>query len=426
MTLPEVIADAGRAMDYRRLSTAELDRALDALLASPVAADEKVDWMQRIVHELQVHRCELELQNRALRQTQEELEASVHRYSDLYDSLPIGYVTLTHSGQIVEANEGAADMLRVPREQLAGKFLRQFLTEKDTAPYAAHLAAAVEDFRQHVVEVMLQPAHRPAFAVQLCSRRARAGAEQVLIRTALTDISGLKETQAVLQNVIAEQESFVYSISHDLRAPLVTIQQFSSLLNDGSISGGEPTRDVIERIRRAAARMDALLQMLLEYSRVARAEAPVEPVALAAVVDDVLVEYQGLLQERHAEVQMQENLPVARASRCLLGQIVGNLLTNAIKYTPKGRSPIVKITARETDHTVILCVADEGIGIAPQHHERIFRLFERLHGPSTYPGTGIGLALVRRAAEKMHGRVWVESELGKGSRFFVELPRPAR
>lgn len=415
--------DLDARLDYSKLSSEDLETALQALLAGPAPDNEKVDWIQRVMHELQVHRCELEMQNRSLRDAQEDLEEAVHRYADLYDSLPIGYVTLTPTGQIVEANQSAADLLHLPREQLPGRFLRAFVAEPDTAAFAAHLAACLEDRARHSLELLLEPPDRAAVAVQLSSRRARSRQEDVLIRTALTDISSLKETQAVLRDVIAEQESFLYSVSHDLRAPLVTITQFSALLNDGSISGGEPTRDVIDRIRRAALRMDALLQTLLEYSRVSRAEAVAEVIDCGDVVTEVLQQHHGVISQRQARVEVQPNLPHVCGSRCLLSQVISNLVTNALKYSQPDRVPVVRITATEQERTVTLCVADEGIGIAPHHHERIFRMFERLHGPSTYPGSGIGLALVRRAVDKMRGRVWVESDVGQGSRFFVELPR---
>src|SRR3954464_8613509 len=109
-------------MDFTKLSRGELDEALRVLVSSSPVGEDITDRLQQIVHELQVHRCELEMQNRALQDTQAELEASVHRYADLYDSLPIGYMTLSAQGQIIEANATAADMVHVPRERLPGMF----------------------------------------------------------------------------------------------------------------------------------------------------------------------------------------------------------------------------------------------------------------------------------------------------------------
>ena len=234
----------------------------------------------------------------------------------------------------------------------------------------------------------------------------------------------LKHAQRSLQEIVAEQENFAYSISHDLRAPLLTMRGFASMLLDdpGSFSP-EQSREILGRINRAGARMDDLLLSLLEYTRVSRSDVPLGPLSLSEVVSDVLVQHRDLISESRAQLDVEEPLPAALGSTALLGQALGNLLTNAIKYTAKNQTPVVRIRARVTERTVIVTVADEGIGIAPENHERIFRIFERLHGVSAYPGAGIGLALVRRAADRMQGRVWVESEAGRGAQFHLELPR---
>jgi chemotaxis family two-component system sensor kinase Cph1 len=412
-------------MDFTKLSRGELDEALRVLVSSSPVGEDISDRLQQIVHELQVHRCELEMQNRALQDTQAELESSVHRYTDLYDSLPIGYVTLSPKGQIIEANHTAIAMLQGSRPRLDGKFLHTFMSEKDGERLAVHLATCLESDARQVTEVTLEVPEQRPIIVQLSSRRAQAGPDQGwCIRTAITDVSELKDAQRVLEDVIAEQESFAYSISHDLRAPLITITNFTALLLDGSI-GSDPgeMRDTLDRIRRAGMRMDELLQNLLEYSRVSRAHAPMETLNLGDVIRDVLAQHQGLIEDQKAKVQVQDCGLNAYGSRTLCGQAIGNLLTNAIKYAKPGTVPTVTISVTEQSRSLVVCVADEGIGIPRHHFDRIFRIFERLHTQAVYPGTGIGLALVRRAAERMHGRVWVESEEGKGSRFFIELPK---
>jgi PAS domain S-box-containing protein len=411
--------------DYADFSRGELDVALQNLLASPTRDAQATDELQRLVHELQVHRCELEMQNRALRETQAELENAVHRYTDLYDSLPIGYLTLTRDGRIVEANLTAGDMLGVPRERLAGAFFRKFLGEMDASRLADCLAACAGSAEAQLFEALVTPRGGSPRPVQISGRRADTReAGELLIRIALTGITELKEAQKVLEEIVAEQENFARSISHDLRAPLLTMRGFATiLLEDGASFNTAQTREVLERINRAGARMDELLLSLLEYTRISRAQVPFGPLSISDVVNDVLVQHRGLLTQTRAHLEVVEPLPAAVGSTVLLGQIMSNLLTNALKYTPKDKPPVVRISAQVTESTVVITVADEGIGIAPQHHERIFRIFERLHGVSAYPGTGIGLALVRRAADRMHGRVWVESEEGKGAKFHVELPR---
>jgi signal transduction histidine kinase len=147
------------------------------------------------------------------------------------------------------------------------------------------------------------------------------------------------------------------------------------------------------------------------------------PVSLKSVVVDVLGQMAAELQERDAQVIVPGPLPEVTGHRITLGQVITNLLTNAVKFVSRGAPPQVQVWAEERDRWVRLWIEDNGIGIAPEHHERIFRVFERLHGMETYPGTGIGLAIVRKGVERMGGRVGVESEVGKGSRFWLELQK---
>jgi signal transduction histidine kinase len=137
----------------------------------------------------------------------------------------------------------------------------------------------------------------------------------------------------------------------------------------------------------------------------------------------MLIEHRALLEERRADVAVAPSLPAVRGCVPILNQVLSNLLTNALKYTREGENPVVRISAETRNRTIVLRVADRGIGIDRRHHERIFRIFERLHGYSKYPGSGVGLAIARRAVERMHGRIWVESQPDQGSCFCIELPK---
>jgi signal transduction histidine kinase len=176
------------------------------------------------------------------------------------------------------------------------------------------------------------------------------------------------------------------------------------------------------RIIAAAQRMDLLIRDLLEYSRLARAQLDLRPVDLEAVVQDVIRTLEPDIVARSAEVHVAGALPAVIAHRGVLVQVVQNLLVNALKFTAPKVPPRVRVRHERNGEFVRMWVEDEGIGIAAEHQARIFRVFERLHGGETYPGTGIGLAIVRRAIERMGGHVGVESEPGRGSRFWFELP----
>jgi signal transduction histidine kinase len=179
--------------------------------------------------------------------------------------------------------------------------------------------------------------------------------------------------------------------------------------------------DYAQRIVTASRHMDALIQDLLAYSRLGRADIALHPVSLEAVVDEACGPLEMALKARGGAIAVERPLGRVLAHRAVLGQIVTNLLTNALKFTRPDTPPRIHVRSERTTGHVRLWVEDNGIGIAPEHRERIFRAFERLHGGSEYPGTGIGLAIVQKGALRLGGRAGVESDVGAGSRFWVEL-----
>jgi len=231
------------------------------------------------------------------------------------------------------------------------------------------------------------------------------------------------ERTAALQEANAELEAFGYSVAHDLRAPLRAMHGFGQALREDYAGRlDEQGQDYLRRIEAAAEDLDRLIQDLLDYSRLGRMEIRLQPVNLGEVVGEVMAMLGEKIREREAVVRMENSIPVVTGHRAVLIQAVGNLLANALKFVPAGTAPRVRVAAELRDGRVRLWVEDNGIGIAPEHQERIFRVFERLHGSEAYPGTGIGLAVVRRGVERMGGRVGVESVVGQGSRFWIELP----
>jgi PAS domain S-box-containing protein len=236
-----------------------------------------------------------------------------------------------------------------------------------------------------------------------------------------------QELESRVQARTADLEAFSYTIAHDLRAPLRAIHRFSDvLLEDYAERLDEEGRDYLTRLAGGAARMDRLIADLLDYSRVARAQVDPRPVDLAEVLSDVLDHLAAEIQEKKARLIVQNGLHALLADKILLTQILKNLIANALKFVPAGTTPEVKVSARALDPYVRLQVEDNGIGIAPEHHQRIFQLFERLHAMDAYPGTGVGLAIVRKAVERMNGRFGLDSALGRGSLFWVDVPAESR
>ncbi|MFW6113754.1 MAG: sensor histidine kinase, partial [Actinomycetota bacterium] len=188
----------------------------------------------------------------------------------------------------------------------------------------------------------------------------------------------------------------------------------------------ETGENYARRIVDASRRIDDLIGDLLDYSRLSRSEIKAEQVNPRDVISDVLERLEEEIDEREAVVGVEGELPGVSCSRTVLLQVMENLLANSLRFTDQGVKPRVRIWAEEVDGWVRLWVEDNGIGISPRYQDRIFRIFERLHGVEAYPGTGVGLAVVRKGMERMGGRVGVISDEGEGSRFWIELPAGRR
>jgi signal transduction histidine kinase len=227
---------------------------------------------------------------------------------------------------------------------------------------------------------------------------------------------------ADLRHALQELETYAYSIAHNLRGPLRSVAGMSELLRDEEESLSYDGREQLSRLMEASRRMDLLVLGLLDYSRVSRGEFPLEKVPLADVVAEAVRVQRRDLDQHHATVTVEGTLPEIRGHRLTIVPVLGHLLSNAAKFVAPGVTPQIRIRAERLGARVRLWVEDNGIGIDPQYHERVFGVFERLHPQEDYPGTGIGLAIVKKCMQRMGGEASVESEIGKGSRFWIEAP----
>ncbi|MBD1821125.1 PAS domain S-box protein [Cyanobacteria bacterium FACHB-DQ100] len=232
-----------------------------------------------------------------------------------------------------------------------------------------------------------------------------------------------------LQDANEALQAFTYSVSHDLRAPLRSMEGLGTiLLEDYGDRLDEDGQEYTRRIVQAAQEMDTLILNLLDYSRLSRADIQLQALDLNRVVAKVVAHLQDDIAAKRAQVKVEPDLPNVMGHYITLSQILTNLLTNALKFTHRDRQPQIHLWVEErfdgTAEWVRLWVEDNGIGIEPRFQEQIFQVFERLHSAETYPGTGIGLAIVRKGVERMDGRVGVESQPGQGSRFWIELRKP--
>jgi two-component system CheB/CheR fusion protein len=231
----------------------------------------------------------------------------------------------------------------------------------------------------------------------------------------------VEERTTRFRETVQELEAFSYSISHDLRSPLRAMSGFAELALDlGREQLTPQVKDYLQRVIAGAHRADRLVQDVLTYSRVSRANIRLAPIDLEKLLREVIEEYPKF-QPPNAEIRVLSPLLKMMGHEASLGQCVTNLLGNAIKFVAPGTVPQIKIWTEPVQGQARIWFEDNGIGIEPANQARIFGIFERVHSAREFEGTGIGLAIVRKGVERMEGSVGVESELGKGSRFWIQL-----
>jgi len=234
-----------------------------------------------------------------------------------------------------------------------------------------------------------------------------------------------------LQNSLKAMETFCYGIAHDLSGPLRTIQGFTALLiNEHQGNFDAEGRDYADRIRGAVDHLANLIQALLVYGRLSSHAPLFVPTNVKEVLNRVATACEADLSKANAKLNLQMDYPKVYANPPLLEQIMANLLSNALKFRRGSVRPEISVhctvagAAEENGHEFVrITVSDNGIGIDERDTDRIFGIFQKLHKPAEYPGTGMGLAIVKRAVELMNGQVGVYSQPGQGSSFWISLPR---
>jgi signal transduction histidine kinase len=228
----------------------------------------------------------------------------------------------------------------------------------------------------------------------------------------------VEQRTAKLNELVGDLEAFSYSIVHDMRAPLRAMQGFAQVLAEECGPLSPLADDCVRRISTAAARMDRLIQDGFNYGRLMREDLPLTPTDPEALLRGMIETYPAF-QPPNAHVRMEGPFPMVLANDAGLTQCLSNLLGNAVKFVAPGVIPQVRVWAESVGGRVRLLFQDNGIGMSEDAHRILFRIFQRLG--TDYEGTGVGLAIVKKAAERMGGRVGFESGLGRGSTFWVEL-----
>jgi signal transduction histidine kinase len=427
-----------------------------------------IDITDRREAEDEVRRLANELEDRVAERTA-QLASSEARYRTIFEAVPVaigeedwsGVQQLLHGLRARGITDGAAyfdqhpefvrqclDAVRIVRLNRKALALHEadeatgaplalrafFPSPDDLSQFVGELEAFWSGQRVYTARKSLPSLRgRPLSLMVSISLPALDDADAVAL-TCLVDITEVDRLNAELDRSLArlrqsnkELETFTYSVSHDLKAPLRGIDGYSRLLlSDHHDQLDDEGRRFLGHIRRATQHMGALIDDLLAYSRLERRELALTSVALDALVAGVLEPFGDDFARDGVElcVDVPHGLR-AQADAQGVAIALRNLVDNALKFSRQSRPRRIEVTAREGDGQVRIAVRDNGLGFDMKFHDRIFDIFQRLHRAEDYPGTGVGLAIVRKAMERMGGRVWAESEPGRGATFFIVLPRAA-
>jgi PAS domain S-box-containing protein len=366
------------------------------------------------------------------------LEGAETPYRQLVESMNEGALTVDADGMILYANRRFAELVGEPLQQVAGSNLARY--DENNA-----LGGLLQDMQQSNSarrEATLPGRDRriPVFA----SASRPPGDTSGRICVILTDLTTQKvseilaraEEDARRHRELAEKratelarsnthlETFAYAASHELKEPLRGINNFAGfLLEDHRDCLDQAAQDKVNTILRLSARMHHLLDSLLQFARAGRTQVARQPVPLGDVAREAADSLATFLHDNNARVEIEPNIPPCLCDRERLMQVLINLITNGVKYNASDAKLIEIFVASTEEHAITIGVRDNGIGIEPRQHERIFGVFHRLHGRDAFGGgAGIGLSLVKMLVEQQGGRIWVESSAGAGSTFFLRLP----
>jgi PAS domain S-box-containing protein len=350
-------------------------------------------------------------------------------YRTLVQGLPVGVFSLSASGVVSDANPATARILGFATcAELAGRALEDlFIT---MAARGAWQRLLVEAAPVSELEVQVRRASGGSTWVRLNAwPLTDEDGKIVRFEGTIQDVRPYKEVEAKLSRQAEalkrsndELKEITYALSHDLQEPLQLISRYAHLIGEryGADLGVE-AQPLIGHLIGSAERMQALIDAVLDYSRLGTGERLFKPVDLGAAVDEAVENLRGAIDEVEAEVARGE-LPTVLGDDRQMVQLFQNLIANAIKF--RSNEPLrIRIAAQERESDWRVSVADNGIGLDPKHAERIFAMFQRLHTQEEYPGTGIGLALCKKIVQRHGGEIWVRSEPSKGATFYLTLPR---
>jgi PAS domain S-box-containing protein len=364
-----------------------------------------------------------------LKQAEEKIQRSNEEIKDLYNNAPCGYHSLDSDGVFVRINDTELTWLGYLRNEIIGKKLSDIITPKSLDVFNENYTKLKERGWTKDLEFEMIRKNGTVLPVLLSANAIKdADGNFIMSRSTVYDITERKRVEKELTQLThelkrsnADLQQFAYATSHDLQVPLRVIAGFANLLAKRYKKKlDEKADEFIEYIADGARKMQMLIKDLLEYSQAGTKGKEFKPIDSSSVVEQAVSNLRAVMEESGAVVT-HDNLPTVMADDIQLMSLFQNLIGNAVKYRGK-EAPKVHVSAEKKENEWVFSVQDNGIGIDPIHTERIFVIFQRLHAMEEYEGTGIGLALCKKIVEHHGGRIWVQSELGKGSVFYFTIP----
>ncbi|WP_250122786.1 ATP-binding protein [Chroococcidiopsis sp. CCMEE 29] len=406
-----------------------------------VMPPEGLEELQVALEELQVAQEELKAQNEELVIARAQVEAERQRYHDLFEFAPDGYLVTDNTGIIREANRTAAILLNVSRQYLLGKPLINFIPYEERRIFRAKLTQLHQIDWMQEWEIHLQPRDSEVFDAALTISTVRDWqGNSAGWRWLLRDVTARKQAEEKIRNIQLQnlqlqeaarlKSQFLAIMSHELRSPMNAIIGFSQLLLRQPQPLAKSQESMVERILNSGKHLLKLIEDVLDFSKleVGQLQLQLEELNLAELVTTTTEQLYSLVEQKSLAFQVNLNLqnPYIVNDSDRLRQVLVNLLSNAIKFTDSGS---VQVDVWELpSNGIALAVKDTGIGIAEADIEQIFLEFQQVNQTLTrkHGGTGLGLAIVDRLVRMMQGNISVESQLGEGSTFRIELPRQVR
>ncbi len=389
-----------------------------------VQVEHLLEQRDRLIHDLEVHQAELEAQNQQLREAQHLLEESRARYSDLYDFAPVAYCTLDLTGCVSEINLTGAAMLGRARGRVVGKPFAVYVSEPDRAAFRTHLHRRLSSAQgPAVVDLTLIGSAKQPIMIQMVSTVACDQTRTIVgCRSAFSDITEQKRAEEALRVAVHMREQFLAVVSHDLRNPLNSIMLGSDVLRNSSALDAESLRS-IRLIHDASTRMARMLSDLLDLSSMDAGHLSMDrntervDALLSTIVESA--SRAAAARAIQLETMLDEPGTLAYCDRDRVLQVLMNLVGNAIKFSSRGGH--VRIRARRTFDEIEFAVSDSGAGIAKSQLDHIFEPYWQA-AKTAKLGTGLGLSIARGIVEFHGGRIWAESDVGRGSSFYFTLP----